>query len=73
MNDKWGKLRTKVTRVSTTDHRYTVLVERVAVYLMNNCEIWMGLAHISTYKYGYAYTCVDISKLARNIVFGGVE
>lgn len=67
------EIHTKMTRISTTDHRYTVLVQSVAVYLVNNCEIWMGLAHISTYKYGYANKCVDIGKLACNIVFGCVK
>ena len=71
-NDKWES-HTKVTRISTTDHGYTVLVERVTVYLINNCEIRMGLAHISTYKYGYANACVDIGKFARNIVLGCVK
>jgi hypothetical protein len=68
-----GEGHTKVIRVSTTDHRNTVLVERVAVYLINDCEMWMGLAHILTYKYGYANKGVDIGKLARNIVFGCVK
>ena len=67
------EIHTKVTRISTTDHRYTVLVKRVAVYLINTCEIWMELAHISTYKYAYANKCVDIGKLARDIVFGCVK
>ena len=63
------EIHTKVTRISTTDHRYTALVESVAVYLRNKGEIWMELAHILTYKYGYANKRVDISKLARDIVF----
>ena len=68
-----GESHTKVARVSTTDHGYTDLVERVPIYLMNNCEVWNGLAHISTYKYGYTNKCVDIGKVACNIVFGCVK